>query len=48
MNNNTVIFKDINEDKYEHFCIGKDNYSVLFKKKALDNYLQFHEKIYLQ
>ncbi|MBL4654335.1 MAG: tetratricopeptide repeat protein [Bacteroidia bacterium] len=48
MNNKKDLYKEVPENKRWHFCIAKDNYPVLFKKKVMVEYIDFYERLYIQ
>lgn len=42
------VYKNISPANYRHFIISSDNYAVFYKDKAVDTYLKYFRKHYLQ
>ncbi|PCH65309.1 MAG: hypothetical protein COC01_09865 [Bacteroidetes bacterium] len=48
MDNKKDLYKEVPDNKRWHFCIAKENYSVLFRKKVMAEYIDFYERLYIQ
>ena len=48
INQDSKVFRDISRDDYEVFPISADNFSVFYKEKRTQEYLQFFTENYLK